>query len=79
MKQNEMEKKNVGIIKVELNIKMMRSTLVGQWVKDLVLPLLWHRVQSLAQKLPHVVGKAKKKKKFTLEDWQRYNIYIINV
>ena len=40
--------------------------MVGQWVKDPALSLLWLRLQlwvpSLALELPNAVGKAKKKK-----------------
>ena len=53
---------------VILNLKkMVRSSLVAQWVKDPVLSLLWLRlllqqVQSLALELPHAEGVVKKKK-----------------
>ena len=48
-----------------VRILLKGSSLVMQWVKDLVLSLLWCRVQSLAWKLLHAMGIAKKKKKFT--------------
>ena len=36
---------------------------MAQQVSSPALSLPWHRVRSLAQKLPHAVGMAKKKKK----------------
>ena len=42
----------------------LRSSLVTQWVKELVLSLLWYGFGSPAWELLHALGAAKKKKKF---------------
>ena len=46
---------------------------LAQWVKDLALPRLWHRlaavarIRSLAWKLPYAMSMAKKEKKSILK------------
>ena len=42
---------------------MNKQKLVAQWVKDLALSLLWHKLDPGPSKLPQAMGVAKKQNK----------------